>query len=164
MLLVQAAPGAIASSPLDEPRQSDRRVHPEEHHQIPPIPTIRGSPRTAALLDGVNAAALGPMAAVTWQLARTAVVDGLTAGIAVVAAAILLRFNWNSAWPILGGGRSEPSPASSPAESRRVGTDRPRQSSVISPTASAITRASSPGSTGFATCALKPAASARSRS
>jgi chromate transporter len=70
----------------------------------PVIPRIRGSARTAALLDGVNVAALGLMAAVTVTLARAAVVDALTAIVALVAAAILLSSRINSAWLIAGGG------------------------------------------------------------
>jgi chromate transporter len=42
---------------------------------------VRDRPLTAALLDGVNAAALGLMAAVTVQLGREAVVDPLTIGL-----------------------------------------------------------------------------------
>jgi chromate transporter len=42
---------------------------------------VRDRPLTAALLDGVNAAALGLMAAVTVQLGREAVIDPLTVGL-----------------------------------------------------------------------------------
>jgi chromate transporter len=70
----------------------------------PLIPKIRASPRAAAFLDGVNAAALGLMVAVTWQLGRTAIVDVPTAVLALVAAALLLGRAVNSAWLVLGGG------------------------------------------------------------
>jgi chromate transporter len=70
----------------------------------PLIPRIRGSALTAGFLDGVNVAALGLMAAVTWELGRAAVVDGLTSGLAAVAALLLLRYRLNSAWLVLGGG------------------------------------------------------------
>jgi chromate transporter len=70
----------------------------------PLVPRLRRSPWMGALLDGVNVAALGLMAAVTWELARAAVVDGLTALLAIVAAALLFRFKLNSAWLVLGGG------------------------------------------------------------
>jgi chromate transporter len=70
----------------------------------PLIPRLRASPWMGALLDGVNVAALGLMAAVTWELGRAAVVDWLTALLAVVAAALLIRFKVNSAWLVLGGG------------------------------------------------------------
>ncbi len=55
-------------------------------------------------LDGVNVAALGLMAAVLWELGRTAVVDWLTALLAIIAAVLLFRFKLNSAWLVLGGG------------------------------------------------------------
>jgi chromate transporter len=70
----------------------------------PLIPKLRASPWMGAFLDGVNVAALGLMAAVTWELGRAAVVDWLTALLAVVAAVLLLRFKINSAWLVLGGG------------------------------------------------------------
>ena len=69
----------------------------------PLLARIRGARLTAAFLDGVNVAALGLMAAVTWQLARAAIVDGFTALVAAVAAALLLRTRVNSAWLVLGG-------------------------------------------------------------
>ena len=52
----------------------------------------------------MNVAALGLMAAVTWELARAAVVDWLTALLALAATAMLIRRKVNSAWLILGGG------------------------------------------------------------
>ena len=52
----------------------------------PLIPRMRRSAWFSGLLDGVNAAALGLMAAVTWQLGRSSIVDPLTAIIAVVSA------------------------------------------------------------------------------
>ena len=70
----------------------------------PLLPKIRGSRWTAAFLDGVNAAALGLMAAVTWELARAAVTDWPTALLALVAAVLLIRLKVNSVWLILGGG------------------------------------------------------------
>jgi chromate transporter len=70
----------------------------------PIIPRLRRSPWTAALLDGVNVAALALMAGVTWQLAQKAIVDPLTGALAVLGAALLLRFNVNSAWLVLLGG------------------------------------------------------------
>ena len=69
----------------------------------PLIPRIRGSRLTGAFLDGVNVAALGLMATVTWQLARAAIVDGFTAGLALAAGALLLRTRVNSAWLVIGG-------------------------------------------------------------
>jgi len=69
----------------------------------PLVPRIRASRRAGAFLDGVNVAALGLMAAVTWQLGRAAIVDLTTAALAVIALVLLLRFRLNSAWLVLGG-------------------------------------------------------------
>ena len=69
----------------------------------PLIPRLRASALTGALLDGVVVASLGLMAAVTWHLGRSAIVDAPTAGLAVVAAAILVTLRPNSAWLVLGG-------------------------------------------------------------
>jgi chromate transporter len=70
----------------------------------PLVPRLRSSPWAAGFLDGVNVAAVGLMAAVTFQLGRAAIVDPLTAGLAVAALVLLLRFKVNSAWLVLGGG------------------------------------------------------------
>ena len=48
-------------------------------------------------------AAIGLMLAVTWQLARSAVVDWLTAALALVATVVRLRWRVNSVWLIAGG-------------------------------------------------------------
>jgi len=69
----------------------------------PIIPRLRRSPGAGAFLDGVNAAALGLIAAVGWQLGRAALVNGTTVVIAVVSALLLLRFRVSSAWLVLGG-------------------------------------------------------------
>ncbi len=68
------------------------------------LPYLRKSPWTAAFLDGVNVAALGLMAGVTWQLGRAALIDIPTILLAVVAAILLFRFKINSAWLVLAGG------------------------------------------------------------
>jgi chromate transporter len=70
----------------------------------PLVPRLRRYPWTAALLDGVNVAAIGLMAGVAWQLGRDAIVDPLTALLALAAAVLLIRFRVNSAWLVLGGG------------------------------------------------------------
>jgi chromate transporter len=57
-------------------------------------------------LDGVNAAAVGLMAAVTLQLGKAAIIDVPTALIAATALVLLLRFRWNSAWFVLAGAAS----------------------------------------------------------
>jgi chromate transporter len=69
----------------------------------PLIPRIRSSIWASGLLDGVNVASLGLMAAVTWQLARSSLIDILTASIALVSLVLLIRFKVNSTWLILGG-------------------------------------------------------------
>ena len=71
---------------------------------VPVLPHLRRSPWTAAALDGVNVAAVGLMAGVTWEIGRAALVDWFTAALAIIAAAILIRFKVNSAWLVLGGG------------------------------------------------------------
>lgn len=64
---------------------------------------LRRSPWTAALLDGVNVAALALMAGVLLQLGQNALSDVLTWAVALIAFVILLRFKLNSAWLILVG-------------------------------------------------------------
>ena len=63
---------------------------------------LRSRPLTAALLDGVNAAAIGLMAAVSLELAGAAIVDPLTAGLAL-GAALLLLLRVPSLWIVVGG-------------------------------------------------------------
>jgi len=69
----------------------------------PLIPFLRRSATASAFLDGVNVASLALMAAVGYQLARSSIVDGLAAGIAIASLVLLLRFRINSAWLVLGG-------------------------------------------------------------
>ena len=69
----------------------------------PLIPRLRQSRWAAGFLDGVNVASLGLMATVTWQLARAALVDGLTVGLGLVAAVLVFWLRVNSAWLVLGG-------------------------------------------------------------
>jgi chromate transporter len=70
----------------------------------PVVPKLRASTQVAALLDGVNASALALMAGVTFQLAQASLVDPLTVLLTLVALALLLRTNLNSAWLVLAGG------------------------------------------------------------
>lgn len=70
----------------------------------PLVARLRAVPWTASLLDGVNIAAVGLMAAVFAVLARDAVVDWFSALLAVLAALALWRTMWNSAWFVLAGG------------------------------------------------------------
>jgi chromate transporter len=69
----------------------------------PLVPRLRRSPLAGAFLDGVNVAALALMAAVTWELGRAALTDGVTVALAVLSALLLVRFRANSVWLILGG-------------------------------------------------------------
>jgi chromate transporter len=65
---------------------------------------LRDRPLTAALLDGVNAAAIGLMAAVTVQLGASAIRDPLTIGIALGAGAGLLGGRVPSVLLVVAGG------------------------------------------------------------
>jgi chromate transporter len=67
------------------------------------IPRLRHSPWAGSLLDGVNAASLGLMAAVTYELGRTTFVDPLTILVGLLSAVLLLRFKLSSTWLIIGG-------------------------------------------------------------
>ena len=69
----------------------------------PLVPRLRASALMSAFLDGVNVAAIGLMLAVTWQLARSAVLDWPSAGVALMATVLLLRWRINSVWLIAGG-------------------------------------------------------------
>jgi chromate transporter len=69
----------------------------------PLVPRLRGSPRAAAFLDGVNVASLALMAVVTVQLGRAALVDLPTVLLGLASAALLVRFKPNATWLVLGG-------------------------------------------------------------
>jgi chromate transporter len=69
----------------------------------PLIPRLRASPVAAAFLDGVNAASLVLMAVVTLQLARAAFVDLPTVALGAASALLLVRYQLNSSWLVLGG-------------------------------------------------------------
>src|SRR5262249_10283944 len=62
---------------------------------------LRSSPVVAAALAGANIAALALMTGVSLQLARGALVDPLTWGLALLAVVALLRFKVNPIWLIL---------------------------------------------------------------
>ena len=68
----------------------------------PLVPRLRESPWTAALLDGVNVAALGLMAGVTLILGRAALVDVWTAVLVLIAAVLLFRFKISTIWLVFG--------------------------------------------------------------
>jgi chromate transporter len=69
----------------------------------PLVPRLRSSPRASAFLDGVNVASLALMAVVTVQLGRAAFVDVPTLLLGAVSALVLVRFEVNSSWLVLGG-------------------------------------------------------------
>jgi chromate transporter len=79
----------------------------------PLIRHLRRSRLIGTLLDGLNAASLGLMAFVTYQLAWSAIVrdtpgqgpklDWLALLIALASASLLIRYTFNSAWLIAGG-------------------------------------------------------------
>lgn len=67
----------------------------------PLIPKIRRSKYAGSLLDGVNVAALGLMAAVTSQLGQASLIDPFTIILAVAACLALFRYHVNSVWLVL---------------------------------------------------------------
>ena len=67
------------------------------------VTKLRESEQFTGLIDGINFAALGLMAGVTWDIAGTALVDPVTIGIALVALVLLLRYELGAPWLILGG-------------------------------------------------------------
>jgi chromate transporter len=73
----------------------------------PWVAKLRSMAWTSALLDGVNAASLGLMVAVTWQLLTTATSgfqDYFAIAIGILSAIALFKFDLNSIWLVLGGG------------------------------------------------------------
>jgi chromate transporter len=70
----------------------------------PLIPRLRRSPHASRFLDGLNVASLALMAVVTWSLARAALVDVWTVAFVITSAALLVRYQVNSAWLVVGGG------------------------------------------------------------
>jgi chromate transporter len=69
----------------------------------PLVPRLRASRIAGAALDGVNVVSLALMALVSWELGRAAVVDGVTATMAVASLLVLVRWAPNSAWLIAAG-------------------------------------------------------------
>jgi len=65
---------------------------------------MRRTEWTSALMEGFHAGAIGLMAAVAWQLGRTAIVDVPAALLSLAALGALLRFDINSAWLVIAGG------------------------------------------------------------
>jgi chromate transporter len=71
---------------------------------FPIIGMLRQSRWSSGFLDGVNVGALGLMAGVTWQLGRAAVIDWVTAGLALISCVLVFVVKINSVWLVLGGG------------------------------------------------------------
>ncbi len=71
----------------------------------PFVSNLRKSPWTSGFLDGVNAASIGLMAAVAWELGKGTLIDLWTILVAIASLTILLKFpKVNSAWLIIVGG------------------------------------------------------------
>jgi chromate transporter len=64
---------------------------------------LRKSALAAAFLDGVNASAIALMAAVAIALGRATLIDPLTWAVALVSAALLIRYKVNATWLIVAG-------------------------------------------------------------
>ncbi|HMO95375.1 MAG TPA: chromate efflux transporter [Tepidiformaceae bacterium] len=69
----------------------------------PLVPRLRRSTWAAPFLDGVNVAALALMMVVTFRLAGQVLDGWYTITLFFIGAAILIRFNPNSAWLVLAG-------------------------------------------------------------
>jgi chromate transporter len=69
----------------------------------PLIPYLRKSIIVASFLDGVNVASLALMMVITWQLGRLAIIDAITAIMALIGVVLLVRFSLNSTWLVLSG-------------------------------------------------------------
>jgi chromate transporter len=69
----------------------------------PLVPRLRRSAWAALALDSLNAASLGLMAGVTWQLTRAALVDVPSAILAFASLILLAWLKVNSAWLIASG-------------------------------------------------------------
>jgi len=71
----------------------------------PLMPRLRASRVAGAVLDGINVASLALMGLVTWQLARSALVNWFTVLLGIAAAVALIRYRGlNSAWLVLAAG------------------------------------------------------------
>ena len=70
---------------------------------LPIVGILRRSRWTSGFLDGVNVGALGLMAGVSWQLGCAAVIDWVTALLALISCVLVFASKINSAWLVLGG-------------------------------------------------------------
>jgi chromate transporter len=69
----------------------------------PLLPRLRRSPGARAALNGVNVASLALMAAVTIQLAQSALAGPAGIALAMASAVALMRFRVSAAWLVLAG-------------------------------------------------------------
>jgi len=69
----------------------------------PFLPRLRHSTWLGSFLDGVNAASLGLMGVVTWQIIHSTFTDSWSFLLALVAGLFLIRYRVNTTWLILGG-------------------------------------------------------------
>lgn len=70
----------------------------------PIIPKLRQSPWSAAFLDAANISAVALMAAVTFELGASTLVDPISWGLGLTAALLRLRWNVSPSLLIIGGG------------------------------------------------------------
>jgi chromate transporter len=70
----------------------------------PWVAKLRRSRLLSGFLDGVNVASWGLMAVVTWQLGRAAIVDWVSALVAIASLIVVFRYKINSAWLVMAGG------------------------------------------------------------
>ena len=68
------------------------------------LPFARESGPARSALDWINAASLGLMGAVTYQLAVASIIDPFTIATLVVATAVVFGTRVNAVWPVLVGG------------------------------------------------------------
>jgi len=68
------------------------------------LPAMRKPWVAGSFLDGINAASLGLMAAVSIQLGRAVIIDPFTIFITLVALFLVIRLKISSVWLVLGGG------------------------------------------------------------
>jgi chromate transporter len=66
------------------------------------VPKLRKSALTAGFLDGVNAASLGLMLAVCMILGSATLVNPGSWTIFIVAAAVIIIWNFHAAWIVVG--------------------------------------------------------------
>jgi chromate transporter len=69
----------------------------------PLVPRMRRSRTAGAFLDGINVVSVVLMAAVSWQLARAALLDALTIALALGSFVLLAVFRVNPVWLLLAG-------------------------------------------------------------